>query len=223
MLAGVMTLSQSKWGGVRALGKNVIRGAAYGLALAAAAGFGQTNVTLRQPFDSLDALTVAATRGATNLTASACSEDAAPGNRHCRLRWHSLRDNGIVQLTWAFPPTDMTGRKFLLWLKPVTPLPYFTVNVMDASGRRIERHTWYGLPAGGWRALKWWSGVKTFDNSFESSDAADRTRAARIVFCPGGGEGLDCEIALGPLEEEPDLLGWLIRERPNRGGEGVRE
>ncbi len=189
------------------------------LAFTAAIASGQSGALMRQRFDALgDAVTVSAASGAEALAASVDADGALPGGRCCRVRWRSLRDNGAVKLTWAFPPLDLTGRKFLLWVKPAATLPYFTVNVMDASGRRIERHTWYSVSGGDWQVLKWWTGVKTFDNSFEASAAADRTKAASIVFSPGGGIAMECELAIGQLEEEPDLLSWLIRERPRMDG-----
>lgn len=180
-------------------------------------------VGLTQAFDNVEELDIAAADGVEKLSAEVDAEGVLPGGRCLRVRFHSRRENGMARIAWRFPPADLRGRKFAFWLKPATPLRYFTIHVLDESGARIERHTWFGVPAGDWRIMKWWGGAKTLDNSFESNASANAARAACLEFRPGGGPDADVEVALDHFSEEGDLLRWLIKERPEPVVEGVEE
>lgn len=99
-----------------------------------------------------------------------------------KVIWKGM-ENGIGAggVEKIFPDTDLTGKTFTIWVKPVSNIiPTFFFALYDNNGR-VSMNAWHSLKIGEWNKIIIKIGEKGSSNYFEKS-RDDFKRINRIHF-----------------------------------------
>jgi ferric-dicitrate binding protein FerR (iron transport regulator) len=110
------------------------------------------------------------------------SADCRSGTGAVRIDWQAAPDNyGVVYLARKVAATDITGRSFSVWVKPLNASSgYWGIELFDDRGELVEQHRVFDLKVNQWNRLVFQQGKKS--RGYFHAGSGDRTRVCKVVF-----------------------------------------
>jgi len=134
-------------------------------------------------FDSLEGLRARNGYHGRNAKIDLFQEDPKEGKACVRLTWEASDADGEGAVVATIEPTDITGKRFELWIKPLSAEHgYWTAQFYDKSGKLVEEQRLFSAPANTWTQMKFTQGRKTGGGWWHRKGEGDPTQVTTVRF-----------------------------------------